>query len=101
MEALHTAHIESITQRFTQDIRKKYERGQREHGGNLWTKPGMMPNLRAEILDFVVYQDTLQEQLKVLLEAMRQSTETAQHICKIDMQQYVDQLQNILYGESD
>lgn len=67
-------HIVGICDRFARESTLKYYNGQAEHGGNLWQKPGAMANLRAEILDLVIYQDTLRQQLTdvlCLLEAGR------------------------------
>ena len=44
----------------------KYRKGQAEHGGELYAKPGALTNLEDEILDLIVYHQTARQQLKVL-----------------------------------
>ena len=99
MEALHEAHVGGIVQRVGQEIREKYEKGQKEHGGNLWNKAGMMPNLREEILDFVVYQDTLAEQLENLLICLKRDHESGDFGQML--KGHVDRLDGILHGRSE
>lgn len=67
MTGTQHAHIDGIVERFSGEAKTKYEHGQREHGGNLYEKPGMMRHLRQEVLDLVVYQDTMDEQLRGIL----------------------------------
>lgn len=43
-------------------VREKYERGQREHGGDLFRK-SVLPHLVEEVVDLVVYVAVLQEQI--------------------------------------
>lgn len=62
MDAAHESHLDRIVENFSADVRAKYESGQREHGGNLWEKGGMLENALAEALDLVVYLYTLKEQ---------------------------------------
>ena len=62
MEAEHEAHVSRILSKFNADLRAKYEKGQREHGGYLWTKPGMLDYAIEEAVDLVVYLYTLREQ---------------------------------------
>lgn len=63
LNADHEAHLTRILSQLTRDLRSKYENGQREHGGNLWLKSGMLDNAIAEVLDLAVYLYTLKEQL--------------------------------------
>lgn len=60
-------HLAGIKTTFCAQVDDKYRRGQQEHGGNLWTKPGMFPMLAEETLDFVVYVKTLEQQLREVL----------------------------------
>ncbi len=62
MDAPQEAHLARILSQVTTDLRQKYESGQREHGGNLWEKPGMLEQAIAEVLDLAVYLYTLREQ---------------------------------------
>lgn len=59
----HEAHLQRILGAVTRDIDAKYRKGQVEHGGNLWLKPGMLDNAIEEVLDLAVYLYTLREQL--------------------------------------
>jgi hypothetical protein len=61
------AHLAGIKQGFCVQVDAKYRRGQQEHGGNLWVKPGLFPMLTEETLDFVVYAKTLEQQLRDVL----------------------------------
>jgi hypothetical protein len=63
MTAPHDAHVERILTQFNADLRAKYDAGQREHGGNLWEKPGMLEHAIEEAIDLVVYLYTLREQI--------------------------------------
>lgn len=58
------AHLQRILSEFTKDASEKYISGQKEHGGNLWEKPGMLDNAIQEVLDLAVYLYTLREQLE-------------------------------------
>lgn len=62
------AHRERIVAEFTAEFREKYNRGQREHGGNFWLKDGVLDFAIEEALDLVAYLFTLREQMR------RQST---------------------------
>ena len=62
MDAEHQAHLSRIINQFTRDVSEKYDAGQREHGGNLWEKPGMIEHALEEAIDMVVYLYTLKEQ---------------------------------------
>jgi hypothetical protein len=60
-------HLSGIKQSFCVAVDAKYRRGQLEHGGNLWAKPGLFPMLADETLDFIVYAKTLEQQLRDVL----------------------------------
>lgn len=64
---------EHIIHTVSMRIRKKYSRGQKEHGGNLWDRPAL-PELINETTDHVTYLVTLERQLMVLL-ALTQETQ--------------------------
>jgi hypothetical protein len=49
----------------------KFRRGQAEHGGNLWEKPGMLQNALDENADQAVYLFTLEGQMSALALALR------------------------------
>ena len=56
------AHLQRIQDRLAADLAAKYRAGQEDHGGDLWTKPGMLENAYAEVLDLAIYLITLMEQ---------------------------------------
>lgn len=64
MDQAHEAHLRRILDAFGADARAKYAAGQREHGGNLWEKPGMLEHAIEEAIDLVVYLFTLREQIE-------------------------------------
>ena len=59
----HDAHCEGIVDRFAADFRTKYRKGQAEHGGKMWLKPGMLDHAIEEAIDLVCYLYTLRDQL--------------------------------------
>jgi len=64
-------HLERITLDTIKAIREKYRSGQREHGGRLWEKNGMLARITQEHLDAVVYGHTLREQLSIVSGLMK------------------------------
>ena len=63
MEEQHQAHLDSIIVDFSELVTKKYTAGQKEHGGNLWQKEGLIDMAIDEAIDQVVYLLTLKDQL--------------------------------------
>ncbi len=63
MDAPHRAHLRRILKQFNAESTAKYAKGQREHGGNLWQKEGVLDCAIEEAIDLVVYLYTLKEQL--------------------------------------
>ena len=61
-------HLVGVIDWVVKVIQIKYCKGQAEHGGELYTKPGALTNLEDEILDLIVYHQTARQQLKVLAE---------------------------------
>ena len=55
-------HADQIARDFTRAYKGKYMKGQKEHGGKLWEKPGMLNHMTEEILDLVSYVEVLNEQ---------------------------------------
>lgn len=45
----------------------KYREGQKEHGGNMWQKSGMLHNAEQEVADLNHYLPTLRRQLQEVL----------------------------------
>ncbi len=58
------AHLGRISQATQEKLRAKYEKGVKEHGGNLWQKPGIIDMAIDEALDQIVYLETLKEQIE-------------------------------------
>lgn len=56
-------HIDNIIAQFTKLATDKYERGQREHGGDLWRKKHVLDFAIEEAIDQVIYLLTLKTQL--------------------------------------
>jgi hypothetical protein len=64
MDPACDAHLQRILDQFNAELRQKYEKGQQEHGGHMWLKPGMLDHAIEEAQDLVVYLYTLREQLR-------------------------------------
>src|SRR3990167_2526215 len=56
-------HANRIENWFSRLMHKKYEAGQKEHGGDLWDKTGMLTHAIEEVIDLAVYLQTMEEQL--------------------------------------
>ena len=61
-------HISEIISDNATKLLDKYQKGQIEHGGNLWLKPGVLKMLEQEILDATTYQHTLRHQIQSALD---------------------------------
>jgi hypothetical protein len=57
-------HLHALTGRFVDQVTEKYVAGQKEHGGDLWRKKGIIKMAKEEVVDMWVYLDTLEQQLK-------------------------------------
>jgi hypothetical protein len=55
-------HLEDIKYHFVKEVDAKYRKGQAEHGGDLWKKPGVLEMLMDECVDFYVYAYCLRQQ---------------------------------------
>lgn len=64
MESEQEAHLQRVQARFTVALSRKYRTGQKEHGGNLWQKRGMLDRAIEEAIDQVIYLMTLKEQFE-------------------------------------
>lgn len=56
------AHLQRIKDDFLRDVDAKYRKGQAEHGGDLWKKPGVLEMAMDECVDHYVYCHVLKEQ---------------------------------------
>jgi hypothetical protein len=63
-------HLTEIQFTLHHRLTDKYERGQQEHGGNLWEKPAL-PELIHEVTDLVTYVVTLEGRLRDLLSTVK------------------------------
>jgi len=59
-----STHLSDICVNIQKRISDKYRNGQKEHGGDLWEKSGMMDNALDEVADLVTYLHTLRSQLE-------------------------------------
>lgn len=57
-------HLEFIQDEFADLVEDKYRKGQKEHGGNLWEKEGLLDMAIDEAIDQVVYLLTLKQQFE-------------------------------------
>ena len=57
----HEAHLQRLLAWVATHVDRKYRRGQAEHGGQLWEKPGLLAELHAETFDLLAYGQTLDE----------------------------------------
>ena len=57
-------HANELAKDAAKRILMKYRAGQLEHGGQLWTKPGIIDMAIEEAIDQVIYLLTLKQQLK-------------------------------------
>lgn len=57
-------HIEDISGAFEDWMEHKYRAGQKEHGGKLWQKTGLLDMAIDEAIDLFIYLYTLKKQLE-------------------------------------
>ena len=55
-------HLAQVKRGFLAAVDEKYRKGQAEHGGDLWKKPGVLEMLMDECVDFYVYAFVLKQQ---------------------------------------
>lgn len=60
-------HRDKIALDFAALVRKKYDQGQKEHGGELWRKPVLFFMVE-EVVDMAVYMMTILEQVDQIRE---------------------------------
>jgi hypothetical protein len=70
LTAEQAASRDSALVRFQEMAASKYEAGQKEHGGNLWEKPGLLDNMEEEVIDAWFYIQALKQQQNLLNEAV-------------------------------
>jgi len=68
-------HLQDVKEWFTDQVDIKYRAGQREHGGNLWTKPNL-PFIMEETIDLVVYAVTMEQNIWDAVEALGNAAKT-------------------------
>ncbi|HUX01585.1 MAG TPA: hypothetical protein VMY35_11455 [Phycisphaerae bacterium] len=81
-----TDHIRAVLAFWKQFVTVKYWKGQVEHGGDLWTKAGMLHHVEQEAADIAVYLATLRLQL----------TKVAEHLNAQHYEAASDLLESIL-----
>lgn len=64
MKNENIAHRDGIIAEFAKLCTQKYNKGQAEHGGKLWTKKGLIDMAIDEAIDQVVYLLTLKAQIE-------------------------------------
>lgn len=52
-------------------IRKKYPKGQKEHAGNIWEKPGMLNNAEEEVTDLITYLHVIRQQVEFAINFLK------------------------------
>lgn len=57
-------HLQRVKDWICEKIDKKYRAGQAEHGGDLWKKEKVFDFLIDEVIDMVVYTESIEEQRK-------------------------------------
>lgn len=62
MTSEHYNHLEQLQQSFYSAVAIKYEAGVKQHGGMLWTKPGIIDKALEEVVDMYVFLYTLKMQ---------------------------------------
>jgi len=62
----HWGHLNDIVIWFGRVFSSKYQKGQSEHGGRMWEKPGIGTCLEQEVIDLVCYHKTMKDQMKRL-----------------------------------
>jgi hypothetical protein len=67
------AHLTAIKAKFEREVDTKYRAGQKEHGGNLWLKSGILKNIKQETIDFNVYVEVLERQLLEVKDLLEQN----------------------------
>ena len=65
------AHYGRVIAGHTTLMQEKYTKGQLEHGGNCWEKPGMLAHALDEVADLPVYLYTVKEQLTGIVAKLR------------------------------
>jgi hypothetical protein len=85
LEPDQQAHLDRVTHWQRDLLWLKYVRGQRQHGGRLWEKPGMLANAIDESTDLIVYLLTMREQLGHLADQLRTEghTDAADRVARL------------------
>jgi hypothetical protein len=71
-------HLAAVLKSATSLIDRKFRRGQVEHGGNIWEKPGMLHHAMDEAADLFPYLVTLEGQMSALALGLRSGAITAE-----------------------
>lgn len=63
-------HAMDCLQVFNDEAFLKYSKGQKEHGGNMWQKTGMLSNAYMEIIDQLFYLSVVGQQIEAAKKAI-------------------------------
>lgn len=80
-------HKNCVVAYASDEIRIKYQQGQEEHGGELWKKgldTLLVPQLRAEALDLIVYTDVIRDQISEIRNICNRAVSTDAELCIIN-----------------
>ena len=64
MTKKQTEHLTDLMLEFNNILKKKYAKGAKQHGGNLWEKKDLIDMAIEEAVDQVTYLLTLKQQIK-------------------------------------
>lgn len=82
MSEEHEAHLQRVKDVLCAQLDAKYRKGQIEHGGRLWEKPGMLEHAIEEAIDLCVYLLTLREQ-ELRRASDRSGTDSVQDVSEV------------------
>lgn len=71
MNKAQKAHMAEIISAQANKIMKKYPKGQREHKGNIWEKPGMLNNADEEVTDLITYLHVIRQQIELAINFLK------------------------------
>jgi hypothetical protein len=63
MTKLQHSHLEQIREDLSRALTLKYNRGQLEHGGNLWERQGIISDLGDELIDAFAYYHCIKDRV--------------------------------------
>ncbi len=94
-------HLDGIINRIGNRLGDKYAAGQVEHGGNIWAKSGLWRQLTDEVVDLIVYQDTIEDQLRDILALLRDAIQLGDERTEDRVVAAYEKLNALLNGACD